>query len=343
MTRPAAPTSSRTCARTWSLGQACPVCEQPVGTLPAPQHAPAIDDAQARLDEAVKTAAAARSTVKAAASAEARAASELDSLAGQRTRRISSLTAALAGPLAGASLTVTAGLLGHEGESAPAATAPGAAARMDEAQARRAPDALAEIGASLRARQGSRTPRTRPPPRSTPRAPGPAPPRPRWRRPRPGWRPPAMRCTPARDPLVGLGAPPVDDATLAAAWTPAGHLGGRAGQARAAGLAEARQAAQAAAGRLRKTAGRVRPGGADLSRLRADSTGAARAEQQARTRLTELTARIDELGQLLQGAPDEDQITAQLALRDKLEAAASDAEQRLLKDRGRPDRRASAR
>ena len=320
------------------LGQACPVCEQPVGTLPAPQHAPAIDDAQQRLDEAMKAAAAARSTVKDAAAAEARAASELDALAGERTRRIRSLTAALAGPLAGASLTITAGLLGHESESAPAAAAAEAAARMDEAQARRAPDALAEIGASLRARQGIED-------AANAAAVAVDAGRARARSAQAALEEAETRMAAARDalhagrdPLVGLGAPPVDDVTLAAAWTRLATWAAGQAHARAAGLAEARQAAQAAAGQLSKTQADFGQAEADLARLRTDSTGAARAEQQARTRLTELTARIDELGQLLQGAPDEDQITAQLALRDKLEAAASDAEQRLLKDRaGRTD------
>ena len=79
----------------------------------------------------------------------------------------------------------------------------------------------------------------------------------------------------------------------------------------------------------------------DLARLRADATAAARAEQQARTRLAELADRISELGQLLQTAPDEDELTAQLALRDKLEEAAAAADQRLL--RTRTDRTATER
>ena len=119
----------------------------------------------------------------------------------------------------------------------------------------------------------------------------------------------------------------------------AGHLGDRAGSGagrrswprrarRPRDREPARQKAEADFARRRRTF----PGCARTQ------PAAARAEQQARTRLTELTARIDELGQLLQGAPDQDQITAQLALRDKLEAAASDAEQRLLKARaGRTD------
>src|SRR5205823_3652905 len=95
------------------LGQACPVCEQTVGTLPAPLHAPAIHDAQARLDEAITAVTTARNTVRTTASVEARSAAELDSLIAQRTRRITALTTALAGPLADASLTATTDLLKH--------------------------------------------------------------------------------------------------------------------------------------------------------------------------------------------------------------------------------------
>ena len=60
---------------------------------------------------------------------------------------------------------------------------------------------------------------------------------------------------------------------------------------------------------------------------------AAKAEQDARTQLTELTRRITELEQLLQNAPDEIQVIAKLALRGALEAAARDADQRLLRAR----------
>jgi exonuclease SbcC len=315
-------------------GQACPVCEQTVGTLPAPLHAPAIDDAQARLDEAIRAVTVAQNTVKTAASAEAKAAAELDSLVDQRTRRISSLTATLAGPLAGASLTATADLLDHATASTPPATAAGeAAALIDEEQARRVVDALTEVNASLQARHGlEETANAAAVQAETARA--------RVRSAQTmlqeaeteiGAARDALRA--ARDPFVALGAPSVDDTTLAAAWT---HLvawaAGRA-HAREAELTEARPAAQAAVSRREKAQADFGHAETDLSRLRAEATTAAKAEQEARTRLTELTDRVGELGQLLQGAPDEGEVTAQLALRDKLEEAASDADRELLKAR----------
>jgi exonuclease SbcC len=312
-------------------GQACPVCEQTVGTLPAPLHAPAIDDAQARLDEAIRAVTVAQNTVKTAASAEAKAASVLDSLVDQRARRIGSLTAALAGPLADASLRATADLLSHAAESMPqAAAAAEATALIDEAPARRVADALAEVNTSLQARHGlDETADAAAAAAETTRA--------LVRSAQTVLREAeteivaardALRA--ARDPLVGLGAPPIDDATLAAAWT---HLATwAAGQAhsREAELTKARSAAQAAASQREKAEADFGQADTDLSRLRTNATRAAKAEQEARTRLAELTDRIGELGQLLQDAPDEGQVTAQLALRDKLEAVASDADQQLL-------------
>src|SRR5215472_11195811 len=139
-----------------AAGEACPVCEQTVATLPGPLRAPALDDAQARLDEAARKVAAAQKAALQAASAEQRAAAELDSLSQQRRRRVSSLTAAQVGPLSGAGLTAVARLLEYEtgpqeqgGPAAAGDAGPGAdtAAALTTA-------ALAELAASLRARQG---------------------------------------------------------------------------------------------------------------------------------------------------------------------------------------------
>jgi len=315
-------------------GQACPVCEQTVGTLPAPLHAPAVDDAQARLDEAAGAVTAARDTVRTAASAEVKAASVLDSLSDQRTRRITSLTAALAGRLADASLTTTADLLDHAAASTPPATAARETATViDEAQARRVTDALAEVSTSLQARHrldetanaaAAAVDTARAQARSAQTALEDAETEMVAAR-------GALRA--ARDPLVGLAAPSVDDTALTAAWTRLATWAAGQADARAAELANARQGAQAAASQRDNAQADFGLAETELSRLRTDATRAAKAEQESRTRLTELTDRIEELGHLLKGAPDEDQVTAQLALRDELEAAASDAEQRLLKAR----------
>ena len=134
----------------------------------------------------------------------------------------------------------------------------------------------------------------------------------------------------ARDPLVPLGAPPAGDAALAAAWAElVGWASGQA-EARAAELTEARAAAQAAAGQRDDARERFGRAEADLSRLRAEATRAAKAEQEARTRLAELTDRIAELDRVLRDAPDESQVSAQLALLGELEDAASRAGQRLV-------------
>ena len=138
-------------------GEACPVCEQTVAALPGPLRAPALDDAQARLDEAARKVTAAQQAALQAASAEQRAAAELDSLTEQRRRRVSSLTAALAGPLSGTGLTAMADLLEH-------GAAPPAAGRPARRRARHSPGGARHGPASrtrwprwpprLRARQG---------------------------------------------------------------------------------------------------------------------------------------------------------------------------------------------
>ena len=69
-------------------GEACPLCEQTVATLPAALSEPAIDDAQARLDQAGQAVAAARDAAAKAAAGEAAAATDLESLARQHGRRI---------------------------------------------------------------------------------------------------------------------------------------------------------------------------------------------------------------------------------------------------------------
>ena len=100
-------------------GQPCPLCEQTVETLPSASHAPEIDDAKARLDEAERAVLDAREKVKTAALAEARAESELKSLADRRTRLATALAGALGGPLAGAGLTAVTALLEDEADAAP--------------------------------------------------------------------------------------------------------------------------------------------------------------------------------------------------------------------------------
>ena len=329
-------------------GQACPVCEQTVTALPGPLRAPALDDAQARLDEAARQVTAAQEAARQVASAEQRAAAELDSLAEQRRRRVSSLAAAQAGPLACAGLTAVAELLAHEtgpaahdgqgpaseggaaaGLAGPVAAEGGPAA----AEAGRVTAALAEVAAGLRARQALD---------AAANASADAMTAARGRvRSAQGGLDQALADTAAargalnaaRDPLVPLGAPPAGDAALAAAWAELDGWASGQAEARAAELAEARAAEQAAAGQRDAARERFGRAEAELSRLRAEATSAAKAEQEARTRLAELTDRIAELDRVLRDAPDESQVSAQLAQLGELEAAASRAGQRLVSAR----------
>lgn len=102
---------------------------------------------------------------------------------------------------------------------------------------------------------------------------------------------------------------------------------------RAAELAEARQAASAGTEKHEKLTADFSKDELKLPRLREDAKRAALADQEARTQLAQLAERIAELNLLLQDAPDETQVTGQLALRDRLEVSAADAEGPLLKAR----------
>jgi DNA repair protein SbcC/Rad50 len=294
-------------------GQPCPVCDQPVTARPAPLDQLAIEKAQERLDQTAAAVDVARKRAAAAAAAEAKATSGLEALAGQRARHLKALAALLSGPLAKANLTAVAEFAGTDdgtGASVEAALAQVAAALgsrrgldaavrtagagLDSArrQAKAAGDAHEAVQAE--ATQARRA------------------------------------LTVARDRLAGLGAPPADDAGLAAAWTALSGWAAARAREREAELAGARSTAQAAEDRLREARDRFATADGNLGRLRADAARAAREQQGARTRLEELTGRIGELERLLGDAPDEAEITAQLARRDELEAAAAAAEQRLL-------------
>ncbi len=304
-------------------GEACPVCEQTVAALPAPLPAPALDDARARLDQAGQAVTAAQAAARTAASAEERAAAELDSLTEQYRRRVTSLTAVQAGPLAAARLTRVGEFLDHADP----------AVRSAAPEAGRIAAALAEVDAALRARHGLEgTANAAAAAVQAARA--------RVRSAQAGLERAdadtaaargALRD--ARDPLVPLGAPPADEASLAAAWAKLAAWAAGLARARAAELAEARTAARAADRQRDEAQDRFGRAEAALPRLRADATDAARAEQQASTRLAELTGRLAELDRLLHDAPDEGEVVAQLAWLDELEAVASAAEQELLRAR----------
>jgi exonuclease SbcC len=130
----------------------------------------------------------------------------------------------------------------------------------------------------------------------------------------------------ARDPLVELGAPPVDGMGLADAWAALAQWAGTQAQARSATLGQAREAAATAVGQRNKCAEAYSAAEQALTRARATARGAAADDQQARVELSRVTTRVTELDELLAGAPSDEQITEGLALRDRLEAAAARAE-----------------
>jgi exonuclease SbcC len=297
-------------------GEACPVCEQTVATLPAPLPAPAIDDAEKGLAQAAAAVAAARDAATDAAAAQVRAAADVGVLGDRRRRLAGSLAAAVEGPLAAAGLTAVAGLAAAESaldddvglaaaglaeiesglrachalgkaadEAAAAVQAARARARAAQAELDQARAATAAASAGLRE---------------------------------------------ARDPLVGLGAPAADGASLAAAWAELATWAAGLAAAKTAELSGAREAAQAAASEREKAEAQLGEATADLAELREDAKRADQASQQAAARLATRTERIAELDAHLDSAPDEAQVTAQLAERDRLEAEAAASGQRLL-------------
>ena len=129
----------------------------------------------------------------------------------------------------------------------------------------------------------------------------------------------------ARDPLVELGAPQVDDTNLAAGWTALSQWARQQAQARAAVLTEAQAAKEATVDQYQKLAAEFGEAERALARLRETAKTASENDQRARARLSQVSARISELDGLLEGAPNEEQITGRLALLKRLETAADQA------------------
>jgi len=312
-------------------GQPCPVCDQAVTTLPAPLDAMAIEDARSELDRATAAVKTTQKRASAAVTAEARATQTLESLISQRARHITSLVAVQSGPLSGAGLTALADFLTHEPGSLTAAALDDPTT-IDQEQPR-VEQALTQVNVALHARHElDKTART------AASALGAARDRAKnaqdvltavenetdaARR--------ALRT--ARDRVVGLGAPPVEDTGLAAAWTSLFTWAATLASALTTDLSNARPASQKAAQQLKASQTQFVEAENSLAQFRSHATTAAKQEQDAQTRLSELSGRINELDRLLRDAPDEAEVTVQLALRGQLEAAAADAEQRLLKAR----------
>ena len=316
-------------------GAPCPVCDQPVITLPAPLAAAGLEEAETELEKAIAATGSAQLATRDAAAALTKADSDVASLARERARRMSSLAQTLAGPLSGANLTAVADLAGQprRDERAPDGVAGGERVEAALAQVSEALETRARLERELRAAVtavGMARDRIRLAQETlaaaeadTVAARG------------------ELRA--ARDPLVALGAPSAGDEGgrgLATAW--AGLVGWASEQAgaRAAELTGARRQAQDAGERLACAQAGFDAAQDSLARLREEATRAARAEQEAQTQLDGLTERLAELDRLLDGAPDEAEVSDQLARRDVLEKMAAQAEEAMLSarsERGRAE------
>jgi exonuclease SbcC len=129
----------------------------------------------------------------------------------------------------------------------------------------------------------------------------------------------------ARDPLVELGAPSVEGAGLAGGWAALAGWAREQARTRSAALSQAREAAAAAAGQAKRLMAEFVAAEQALDGLRAAAKRASDDDQRARERLSQVTARVAELDELLADAPADEQITGQLDLLDRLEAAATGA------------------
>ena len=308
-------------------GHACPVCEQAVSTLPAPLAAPAIGQAQAELKDAERAVTAAQAKVSATGSARDSTAARVSTLAEQRARVAASLATVLAGPLAQTAMTTLARAVSALASPAPSADAADAtsaklagqikdaAAEVETAIAqRRSLDEAADAAAAAveSARTRSRTAQLQLDQAET------------------GIATARSTLSAARDPLVRLGAPRADDASIATAWRSLASWAMTEAESRSMALTSARDVAETAATRLSRTGAEFAESEAALTAAHAEAMTAGRAEQEAQTQLTELTSRIDGLRQVLEGAPAEQEVADELGLVSALESAAAECERHLL-------------
>ena len=245
-------------------GEACPLCEQTVAVLPAAMTVTEVDDARSSLTEAERAENAAQNAVKKAGGSVASAEAELKTKAARETSLVASLADVLTGPLAGAPLP-TARLIAGTGTADP---------RGAVIEATLVDRALAETGALIREREkldqaasnaAKETEAARARHRAAQAAAQQADADVSAAR-------DALRA--ARDPLVQLGAPQVDATSLAAGWTALATWAADQQRARAADLAAAREAANAAASRHRAAVTEFGDAEQALTRLRDEANTA---------------------------------------------------------------------
>ncbi len=296
-----------------AVGEACPLCDHPIAVLPAVAPAPELDQAHSRLDASERDLTAAQRSAHAAVSASVKADAALDALRARHASLATALHAALDGPLSGARLPALRAVAAAADVTDDASLARALAevtvlATERAALERAAEQAVASVTAARSRHRGAQQAADRAA-ADVSKAQA------------------SLRA--ARDPLVELGAPRVDDATLADSWAALAQWAREQLQARLAALAQARQAAQEATGQHQRLVAALDDAERSLGRLRARARAASGDDERARAELSHVTGRIAELDALLQGVPDEAEVAQRLALADQLEKAASDAEQAL--------------
>ncbi|HEY6786002.1 MAG TPA: SMC family ATPase [Trebonia sp.] len=305
-----------------TVGGACPVCEQTVGTLPAPVHAPELATARARLLEAEHALAAAQKLAEQAGKTVATTEADLAAKLARHSDLLRSLAGTLRGPLSGAPLPATlavvaAGVTAEVAviETGLVASALGEVTALAQARTRleQAAKAAADAARAARERDRSAQADARQAEDNLTGARS------------------ALRA--ARDPLVELGAPQLDEASLAAGWASLARWATQQATSRTATLAAAREAATATEVLHQAAAVEFTEAEQTLAQRRVAETAATRDEQRASAELGQVTARVVELGELLRDAPGEAEITEGLRLLDRLEAAADEAGKALLDSR----------
>jgi exonuclease SbcC len=287
-----------------AVGEPCPVCTQEVAALPAPLAGVdvaalerAVAEAQAGLEEALAREAD-------AVAAERQAATERDRLTAEVTRLQAAVAAAgrafdgswmQAGP-GGATRNGPMQLDSGAAVDAVLAELDAVAAAAGEA------DSRARTARRARDEAASRVETIQ---RDLAAAAG------------------ALRA--ARDPLVPLGAPGAADDPVAG-WSSLLEWVGGALAEREAALPSAERTEAAASTAAEEAARAADAAGGELAARRRDATAAARAEQQARGRVEALDERVSALRVALADAPPADQVDADLARLDDLEASARSAD-----------------
>jgi len=316
-------------------GEPCPVCEQTVTTLPAPLPADAVDAARARLAEAERAVTAAQAAARAADTAAVRADQELAGGTARKAALAGNLAGVLAGPLAAFPLPDTRAVAAGPGAASdqgagPSAGHPPAAGGGSDAAAAGQDEmlaaALAEVSGLMRARRAAeqaaeRAASAAQQARAQDRAA-----QARLARTEAELTTARAALRTARDPLVELGAPPVEGAGLAGGWAALAGWAGEQARTRSAALSQAREAEASANGQRKRLAAEFGTAEQALDRLRTAAKQASGDDQRARERLSQVTARVAELDEFLSDALTDEQITEQLAVLDGLEAAAVAAE-----------------